>query len=59
MLIALGGVILPIIPGPALGFFGLVLLQFTSHHPFSLNFFIVRGLIMVLLTFLDYIIPVR
>ena len=59
MLLALGGVVLPVIPGPALWFFWLVLLQFTSPHPLSLSFFLIRGGIMLLLTILDYVIPIR
>ena len=52
------GVVLPVLPGPAIGFLGLLLLQFTSHHPFSLWFFLIWGGVMVLLTVLDYVIPI-
>jgi uncharacterized protein YqgC (DUF456 family) len=60
ILILLGflGAILPVLPGPPLSFIALVLLQFTESPPFSLNFLIVMGLIMVAVTLLDYIVPV-
>jgi hypothetical protein len=60
ILILLGflGAVLPVLPGPPLSFIALVLLQFTKAPPFSANFLIVMGLIMMAVTLLDYIVPV-
>lgn len=58
MLIAILGSFLPILPGPLLGYIGLLLLHFTSTRPFGWEFFLVWGVIMVAMTILDYIIPV-
>ena len=57
MLTAFLGTVLPILPGPVIGFVGLVLLQFTAHPPFSLRFFVMWGMVLGMLTILDYIIP--
>ena len=67
LLIVLGGIcviagtagcLLPVIPGPPLSYAGLVLLQFTSKHPFSTAFLTVYALLTGLAIMLDYIIPV-
>ncbi|MFA7717888.1 MAG: DUF456 domain-containing protein, partial [Candidatus Absconditabacterales bacterium] len=59
ILLAIIGSILPMLPGPALGFIGLLLLHFTSTHPFSRIFLIVRALIIAAILLIDYIIPIR
>ncbi len=53
------GAILPVLPATILGFVGLLLLQFTSHHPFGRRFFIVRAVIIILITLMDYYVPIR
>lgn len=59
LLIVVGflGSILPVLPGPPLSYGGLLVLQLTSSHPFSLQFFIIWGLIVVALVILDNVIP--
>lgn len=52
------GSFLPVIPGPPISYFGLLLLQFTSAAPFTLTFFIVWALIIIIIMVLDNIIPV-
>ena len=52
------GSLLPVIPGPPLSYAGLVLLQFTSKHPFSTTFLTVFALLVGLSIILDYVIPV-
>jgi uncharacterized protein YqgC (DUF456 family) len=52
------GCLLPVIPGPPLSYAGLVLLQFSSKHPFSITFLTVYALLTGLAIVLDYIIPV-
>lgn len=58
-LAAIIGSILPVLPGPLFAYIGLILLQLTSGHPFSRTFFIVRALIIIFLTILDYVVPSR
>ncbi len=55
--IGLIGCIAPVIPGPPIGYVGLILLQCTDKHPFSLTFLIIMGLFVVAVTILDYVIP--
>lgn len=56
---AIIGSLLPILPWPLLAYLAFILLQLTSGHPFSWTFFIVRALIIGLLTILDYVVPSR
>ena len=58
-IIAVIGSVLPVLPGPLLAYVAFILLQFTSGHPFSWIFFIVRALIIIFLTVLDYVVPSR
>ena len=59
MLVAIVGSFLPVLPGPAIGFIGLLLFHFTSYRPFDLTFFLIWWAIIILLSVLDYIIPIR
>jgi len=58
LIIGIIGSILPIIPGPPIGYLGMLLLHFTSRFEFSLNVLIVYGILMVVITVADYIIPI-
>ena len=60
LLVVLGvlGAIVPGLPGPPLSFIALVLLQFTSTPPFSSDFLVIMGTLMVVVSVLDYIIPI-
>lgn len=58
-ILAIIGSILPVLPGPLLGYIALILLQLTSGHPFGWIFFVVWGAIIILLNILDYTIPAR
>jgi len=58
-LLAIIGSLLPVLPGPLLAYVAFILLQLTSKDPFSRTFFIVRALIIIFLTILDYIVPAR
>src|SRR6056297_241760 len=53
----LGGV-LPVVPGPPLSYTGLLLLHFTEKHSFSSQFLITWAIITIVVTVLDYFIPV-
>lgn len=58
MLVAVAGSILPGLPGPPLGYVGLLLLQATEKVQFSTTFLVVWGVIVVVVSVLDYYIPV-
>lgn len=52
------GCILPIVPGPPLGFIALLLLSVSKNwEPFSATFLAIFGGVTVLVTILDYLIP--
>lgn len=57
LVIGLIGCVAPVIPGPPIGYAGIILLQCTEKHPFSTAFMIVMALAVVAVTVLDYIIP--
>ena len=52
------GCLIPILPGPPLNYVALLLLQLSGHSPYTSSFLIVWLIITVLVTGLDYIIPV-
>ncbi|HAF30006.1 MAG TPA: DUF456 domain-containing protein [Bacteroidales bacterium] len=52
------GCILPIIPGPPLSFLGILVLHFTEFAEYSTNFLLILAFIAILVTVLDYIVPV-
>ena len=53
------GCILPIIPGPPLAYLSLILLSIAHHwQAFSPAFLIVMGILTVVVTLLDYLLPV-
>lgn len=57
-LMGLVGCILPIIPGPPLSFLALILLSLAKHWaPFSPTFLIIMGGLAVLVTILEYVVP--
>ena len=58
MILGIIGCVLPVIPGPPLSFVGLLLLHFSSYAEFSFEFLLVMGSIAVIVTIMDYIVPV-
>ena len=57
-LIGLIGCILPIIPGPPLSFFALIILSYAKNwEPFSTTFLIIMAGLTILATVLDYVVP--
>jgi len=60
ILILLGvlGCFLPILPGPPLGFAGLLLLHFSSLAQFSTTFLVVMGLVVLAVFLVDYLVPI-
>jgi uncharacterized protein YqgC (DUF456 family) len=58
MILGIIGCVLPVIPGPPLSFVGLLLLHFSNYAEFSFEFLLVMGAIAVIVTIMDYIVPV-
>ncbi|HEC41196.1 MAG TPA: DUF456 domain-containing protein [Bacteroides sp.] len=58
MIMGLIGCVLPVIPGPPLSFTGLLLLHFSDFADFSFEFLLLFGSIAVIVTVLDYIVPI-
>lgn len=60
IILMLGGIIgciLPVIPGPPLSFLGLILLHLSRFAQFSTKFLIIMGTVAVIVTALDYLVP--
>ena len=57
-IIGLIGCVIPAIPGPPLNFLSLVILELGIKDAFSAEFYITWGIITVVVTILDYILPV-
>ena len=58
MLVGLIGCVLPVLPGPPLSYIGLLLLQLMEEPPFAWKFLIIWLVITIIVTLLDYVIPV-
>jgi uncharacterized protein YqgC (DUF456 family) len=57
-LIGFVGCIFPVIPGPPLSFLALILLSLAKNwEPFSSTFLLIMGGLAVLVTILDYVVP--
>ena len=58
LIIGLLGSILPIIPGPPLSYLGIIVLHLTSRFDFSFELLLFYGILMVVITVADYIVPI-
>lgn len=58
MIVGLVGCVLPVIPGPPLSFTGLLLLHFSNYADFSFEFLLMFGCLAVIVTILDYVVPI-
>lgn len=58
MLAGLAGAILPVIPGPIISFLGLLSVYFLSTEPLEDSFMVTIGVITVMITAIDQIVPV-
>lgn len=58
ILLALIGCFVPVLPGPPLAFISLLLLQIGPEIPFSWKFMAIMGVVVVIITVLDYMVPV-
>lgn len=52
------GCILPFLPGTPLCYLGLIILHFSSKAEFTMKFFILWGVIVIIVQGLDYFLPV-
>jgi uncharacterized protein len=52
------GCLAPVLPGPPLSYLGLVLVHFTHFADISTNLFIILGIIVVVVSILDYVVPI-
>jgi uncharacterized protein YqgC (DUF456 family) len=57
MLVGLAGCILPFLPGPPLCYVGLLIQQMQSSPPYSTKFLVLWAIITLVVTGLDYVIP--
>jgi len=56
-IVGLIGCIIPAIPGPPLNFISLLILELAIEDAFSLEFYIIWGVITIVVTVLDYVLP--
>jgi uncharacterized protein YqgC (DUF456 family) len=57
MILGIIGCLVPVLPGPPLSFLGLILLHFSRFGNFPRSTLITLGAIAVVVTVLDYIVP--
>jgi hypothetical protein len=58
MVLGIIGCLVPVLPGPPFSFIGLILLHLSRFGQFSNTTLIILGVIAVVITILDYIVPV-
>src|SRR5687768_7161470 len=58
MLVGLAGCILPFLPGPPLCYLALLIQQLQEAPPYSTKFLVIWAIITVVVSVLDYIIPI-
>ncbi len=58
LLAGLMGAFIPILPGPPVSFAGMLLLHFSKHLHFSTTVLVSYGIICLLITLADYLLPI-
>ena len=58
MILGIIGCLVPVLPGPPFSFLGLIFLHLSRFGQFSISTLIILGAIAVVVTILDYIVPV-
>ena len=58
VLTGLAGCIIPVLPGLVLAYFGLLLLAFTSWGAFSTQYLLALGVVVIVISLLDYFVPI-
>lgn len=57
IILGLIGCFIPVLPGPPLAYISLLLLQLGPVVPFTFNFMMVMGIIVAIITAIDYFLP--
>ena len=57
LILGIIGSFIPVLPGPPLSYFSLVLLQFTSFQPFTVRFLVIWAIVTAAIVILDYVVP--
>jgi len=52
------GAVMPALPGPPLAWLGLLMLHLTAYAQFSTRFLVFSGICMLVITVLDFVIPI-
>jgi uncharacterized protein YqgC (DUF456 family) len=58
IIVGIIGAVVPALPGPPLGYVGLLLLHFTDKVQFSTSFLVGWAIVTLLITVLDYFLPI-
>ena len=58
MILGIAGCLLTVLPGPPLTYLGLVVLHFTRFADIGKNIFIIMGIVAVVVTVIDYVVPI-
>jgi uncharacterized protein YqgC (DUF456 family) len=58
MIIGIIGCLIPVLPGPPLSYLGILILHFTKYADFSKNLLLILGGVAIIVTILDYFVPV-
>jgi uncharacterized protein YqgC (DUF456 family) len=58
MILGIAGCLLPVLPGPPLSYLGIVLLHLTRFADISRNLFIILGVVAIVVTVIDYVVPI-
>jgi len=58
MILGIAGCLLPLLPGPPFSYLGLIAIHLSSKIDFSSKFLISWGIIVILVSILDYVIPI-
>ncbi len=58
VVLAIGGSILPLLPGPPVAYVGLLIQQLREPNPFTTKFLLIWAGIVVLVIVLDYLVPI-
>jgi uncharacterized protein YqgC (DUF456 family) len=58
LILGLVGCFAPLVPGPPMSFLALLILHFTNSISFSTNFLLMWAVIVILITLLEYFIPI-
>jgi uncharacterized protein len=58
ILTGIAGCLLPFLPGPPLSYIGLLVMQLRTDPPFTAKFLWIWAAIMIVVTLLDYVIPI-